>query len=131
MSRQENPSLGDQELAILTFVSGQAGSTAREVAEHFANEQGLARTTVITVLERLRAKGYLERRKEGAIFRYIPSGQQSEVLNGVVRNFIERTLGGSVSPLVAFLAESKDLTSEEIEKLDAMLQELKKREESQ
>lgn len=44
--------------------------TGREIADGMTTHAGLAYTTVITVIERLREKGYLERRRDGRAYRY-------------------------------------------------------------
>ena len=86
----ERPSLGLQELEVLRFVSAHAPATVRDVTDLFGEPRGLARTTIMTVLERLRKKGYLIRTKaEDGNFRYSPSIAQNEVLLSLVQNFIE------------------------------------------
>lgn len=44
--------------------------TGHEIADRMTTHSGLAYTTVITVIERLREKGYLERRRDGRAYRY-------------------------------------------------------------
>ncbi|WP_258224035.1 BlaI/MecI/CopY family transcriptional regulator, partial [Stenotrophomonas sp. HMWF003] len=51
--------IGDQELALLQYVAEQGGATVGEVAAGFGEERGLARSTVLTMMERLRGKAYL------------------------------------------------------------------------
>lgn len=121
----ERPSLGDQELAVLRFIAEHAPVPGREVVEKFAGEQELARTTVLTKIERLRKKGYLTRKRRNGIFYYSPGVPQAEVLRGVVGDFIEKTLGGSVSPVVAYLMDTRRLSSEELASLERLAAELR------
>jgi predicted transcriptional regulator len=118
----EKPALGEREVDVLHYVSRHAPVAARAVAEHFEETQGLARTTVTTLIERLRKKGYLARRREKGIYRYSPRVPQSEVMQGLVRHFIERTLGGSVSPLFAYLARTRQLSEEEMAELQHLVE---------
>jgi predicted transcriptional regulator len=128
----EQPSLGDQELEVLRYVSEHAPVSVGEVAERFGAPRGLARTTILTVMERLRKKGYLARTKGGRPFRYSARAPQAQVLQGLVREFVEKTLGGSLSPFVAYLAEAKDLSPEELEELRRLVETLQpKREDGQ
>src|SRR5438552_9482466 len=120
----EQPSLGDQELEVLRYVSEHAPISVGEVAERFGAPRGLARTTILTVMERLRKKGYLARTKGERPFRYSPRAPQAQVLQGLVREFVEKTLGGSLSPFVAYLAEAKDLSPEELEELRRLVETL-------
>jgi predicted transcriptional regulator len=121
----ETPHLGDQELDVLSHIAAHAPITAREVAEAFGEERGLARTTILTVIERLRKKGYLARSRKDGVFHYTPSVPQTEVVQGLVGEFIERTLGGSVSPVVAYLAKTRDVSSQELDELQRLVDELK------
>src|SRR6185295_1779571 len=107
MSREP---LGPLELDVFRFVAERQGASVREAAEHFAETTGQARTTVLTVMERLRTKGYLGRRKAGGVHRYTPKVALAEVLESLVGNFVADVLGGSMSPFVAYLAQSPELT---------------------
>src|SRR5437763_10767081 len=99
----ERSPLGAQELEVLRFVAEHGPASVGEVAEQFGAPRGLARTTVLTMMERLRKKGYLVRKKEARAFRYAPRQAQADVLRGLVRDFVEKTLAGSLTPFVAYL----------------------------
>jgi len=119
----------ERELDVLRYVSERAPISAREVAEQFGEANGLARTTVVTLMERLRKKGYLARRRQEGVYRYSPRVPQAEVLEELVRQFFERTLGGSVSPVVAYLTRTRDLSDEEAAQLESWMEALKARRE--
>jgi predicted transcriptional regulator len=121
----KRPPLGDQELEVLQFVARHAPAPASRVAEQFGVERGLARTTVLTVLERLRRKGYLARRRRAGVFHYAPRLEQSEVLGGLVQRFFEQTLSGSVSPVVAYLANTRRISDEELGELEQLVEQLR------
>lgn len=114
-------SIGDQELALLQWLADGDGATVGEAAEGFGAPRGLARSTVLTMMERLRAKGRLRRRKVAGIYRYTSPAAPAEVLGGVVASFVEQTLGGSVSPFVAYLADGGELTDDEVAELEALV----------
>src|SRR5947209_5078754 len=106
----KRPSLGDRELDVLRYVSEHAPLSAREVAEQFGVPEGLARTTIVTLMERLRKKGYLTRRRKEGVYRYSPRQPHGEVLQDLVRQFLEKTLGGSVSPVFGYLTRARPLS---------------------
>lgn len=121
---KERPPLGEQELDILRFVSERAPISVGSVAREYGSPRGLARTTVMTVMERLRGKGYLTRTRGGSVFVYRPRSEHGDVLKKVVAQFVEKTLGGSLSPFVAYLAESGRLTDDQIADLQRIAESL-------
>ncbi len=121
--------LGDQELEVLQFISYRAPVTVREVSDEWGVPRGRARTTVLTMMERLRKKGYLLR--DGAdgegSFQYRPAVAPQAVLHNLVRDFVQKTLGGSVTPFVAYLADTPDGLSEtEVAELRKLVDDMEK-----
>jgi len=122
-------SIGDQELALLQYVAEKEGATVGQAAEEFGAARGLARSTVLTMMERLRAKGHLDREQVDGVYRYFSPATPGEVMRDVVKSFVEKTLGGSVSPFVTYLTETAEVSDEdlaELEELVAKLQSKKK-----
>jgi len=119
------PSLGEQEMELLRFVDANSPISVREVATHFEREKNLARTTILTVMERLRTKGFLARTKVDGIFKYTAKFETGDVVSSKISDFIEKTLGGSVSPLLAYFSSSQ-LTEDEIAQLKTLAAKLEK-----
>ena len=113
-SMNKPQTLGDQELTLLRYVTDHAPITVREVAEKFGEPHGLARTTILTMMERLRQKNYLTRFKDQSAFQYQPVVAKTELMQSLVKDFVEKSLGGSLSPFVAYLSESKNLSEREM-----------------
>jgi predicted transcriptional regulator len=127
MARQKE-SLGRLELDVLRYVADHHPISVREVAAHFAATSGQARTTVLTVMQRLRGKGYLARRKGDGVQRYSPTRDKADVLHSMVADFVDGVLGGSVSPFVAYLSQSGKLSDEEVAKIEQLLKRIEARE---
>ena len=119
-------SVGEQELALLRHIADRGGATVGEVVAQFGAANGLARSTVITMMDRLRKKGFLNRRLAGGVYRY-QTRASSDLTRGAIHRFVERNLGGSVAPFVAYLAESARLSDEEVEELEATVARLQSR----
>jgi predicted transcriptional regulator len=113
--------IGDRELALLEYLAGRPGSTAAQVAEEWGAPRELARSTALTMLERLRRKGHLTRRIVQGTYRYHLRAAADDVVRGVVRSFVERTLRGSVSPVVAYLAEEAEVSEADAAELEELL----------
>jgi len=109
--------LGTQEMRVLGYVAEHAPITVGEVAERFSASHGLARTTILTVIERLRRKGYLRRRKVGGIYRYSPTIPTPDLLRSLVSDFAQRVLGGSPQPFFAYLLQEAELSDAEVAQL--------------
>ena len=117
-------SIGDQELALLRYVAEQGSVTVAQAVEGFGAGRGLARSTVLTMMDRLRAKGHLERWRVAGVFQYSSPRSSGELLAGVVRSFVEKTLDGSVSPFVSYLVESGEVSDEELAELERLVAKL-------
>ena len=117
-------SIGAQELALLRHIADRGAVTVGEAADEFGSSRGLARSTVLTMMERLRRKGYLGRRMLDGVYRYRTRASSSELLKGAVRRFVERSLGGSVSPFLAYLSDAGRVSDPELRELEDLVAKL-------
>lgn len=115
--------LGEQELEILRHIARHPSVTAGEVAEHFAKVRGVARTTVVTMMERLRRKRFLVRRRAEGVYRYSSRMEESTLVQSLMRDFTNRVLGGSLEPYVAFLAGRARLSESQRDDLLRLIRE--------
>lgn len=119
------PTIGDQELALLHYLAAHEPVSAGEMAAGFGEPQGLARSTVLTMMERLRAKGYVKRRQAQGVYRYSTATGPGEAMRSAVGSFVQNTLRGSVSPFVAWMAERGEVSDDELAELQALVRQLK------
>lgn len=117
-------SIGDQELALLQYLADRGGATVGQAAEEFGTPRGLARSTVLTMMERLRQKAHLDRQQVNGVYRYFSPAPAGEVLRDVVRSFVEKTLGGSVAPFVNYLTEEAQVSDSELAELEELVAKL-------
>ena len=118
--------LGELELEVLKTVWELPGCTVQEVAEVLGEQRGCARTTVLTVMQRLHAKGFLDRHRPDGIYRYTATEGRGKVLTGLIGKFVDRVLDGSPAPFLAYLAETEQLTDEQAAQLREMVQDLER-----
>ncbi|MFC4763634.1 BlaI/MecI/CopY family transcriptional regulator [Dyella koreensis] len=121
------PSIGDQELALLHYLAEHEPVSVGEVASGFGEPRGLARSTVLTMMERLRSKGYLRRRQASGMYRYSTATGPGEAMRQAVGQFVENTLSGSVSPFVAWMSEKAEVSDHELAELQALVNQLQSR----
>ncbi|WP_426690442.1 BlaI/MecI/CopY family transcriptional regulator [Rhodanobacter ginsengiterrae] len=121
------PTIGDQELALLHYLAEHEPVSVGEVAASFGEARGLARSTVLTMMERLRGKGYLKRRQASGVYRYSTATGPAEAMRSAVGSFVEKTLSGSVSPFVAWMSERAEVSDDELTELEALVSRLQSR----
>jgi predicted transcriptional regulator len=122
----QTKTLGDQELALLRYVAANAPATAGEISAGFGEPNGLARSTIETVLERLRKKGFLKRSRVSNVFRYEPTTAPQELMGRLVEQFVEKTLEGSFTPLITYFSKKNQLTEAEIKELERLVRKLER-----
>ncbi len=120
-------SIGDQEMALLRFLAERGPVSVGDAAEEYGAPRDLARSTVLTMMERLRAKGHLEREVDGGVFRYRTAQPAAELMRGLVGQFVDRALGGSVSPFVSYLAEKGEVSASELSELERLVEQLQEK----
>lgn len=115
------PSIGEQELALLRHIADRGQVSVGDAADEFGEPRGLARSTVLTMMERLRGKGLLARRLVDGVYRYRARASSSDLLRSAVQRFVERNLDGSVSPFIAYMSEPGRLSDEELKELEDLV----------
>src|SRR5688572_14649823 len=110
---ESNPTLGTQELSLLRYIESNAPITAGEVFSGFGEPNGLARSTVETVMERLRKKGYLARKLDAGLYRYEATVASQDLVSGLVEQFVQNTLAGSLVPFVTYFSRQNRLSDSE------------------
>ncbi len=116
-----DPTIGEQELALLRHIADRGPVSVGEAADEFGTARGLARSTVLTMMERLRQKHQLGRRLTDGVYRYRARTSSAELMKGAVRRFVERNLEGSVSPFLAYLSEPGRVSDAELRELEAIV----------
>ncbi len=124
--RESKRPLGATEIEILRIIGDHHPTTVGEVAKHVAQTTGQARTTVLTTMERLRLKGHLTRRRVKGVYRFSPKVANEKLLRNIVKDFVETTLGGSVSPFVTYLSEGGPLSSDDLDTLKRLVKDVEK-----
>lgn len=119
-------SIGEQELALLRHIADRGSVTVGEAADEFGAARDLARSTVLTMMDRLRRKGLLARRMAEGVYRYRTRSSSADLLKQAVQRFVERNLDGSVSPFLAYLSEGGQVSDAELRELEAIVSRLRK-----
>ena len=119
------PALAKSELEVAQIVWKLGQATVREVFEAMPKERRLDFKTVQTYLRRIEAKGYVQTRREGRNNVYASLVRPRQVVRQMVDDFVNRMFGGEPFPLVQQLLEQRELSNEEIDRLQGLLRQLK------
>jgi predicted transcriptional regulator len=118
------PSLGELESRVLQLVWEHQPCTERQVWDFVQQERAAARTTVLKTIQRLEAKGLLLRETNAGPILWRAAIDQRRALPELVGRFVDGVLGGSASPLVAYLAGQKQLSPKDVAALKKIAEKL-------
>ncbi|MBO6575956.1 MAG: BlaI/MecI/CopY family transcriptional regulator [Rhodothermales bacterium] len=125
------PNLGDTEMEVLNLVWHLKRASVAEIHDRIAGQRPVAYTTVMTVMRKLADKGYLGFTKKGNAYIYHPLVEEQSVRSNLLQRLLHRAFSGSPMELVQTLVAEESFSQEEIEELDRLIGELRKREESE
>ena len=108
--------LGQLELEVLKIVWDKKACSVSDVAEILSKQKGYARTTILTVMQRLHKKGFLERSKNEGIFQYSPTEKKTTVMGNLVKKFVDNIMGGSKASLAMHLIDT-DISADELKQI--------------
>lgn len=122
---KETLRLPDSELKALQALWDLGPSTAREVREHLDKQRSetLAHATVVTLLQRLEAKKYIQKtgKQVGKAFVYRAVLQPQKAQAHLFKKYLSRFVGDDPIPVFSQLIESSNLTLDDIAQIKKLL----------
>ena len=118
------PGLSKAELEIARIVWQLKSAGVRQVFESLPAGREIDFTTVQTYLRRLEEKGYLNARLEGRNRVYSPKVRPQTVIRETVEEMVDLLFGGETLPLMKHLVEDRRFTSDDIDQLRRLLDQL-------
>jgi BlaI family transcriptional regulator, penicillinase repressor len=112
-------SLAEREAQLMDVLWDVGPSTVNEVQANLADE--LAYTTVLTMLRKLEAKGYVGHQEEGRAHRYHALIERAAAQDGAVTSLISRLFKGSSDALLLHLVEREKLSAEQVQRIEEQL----------
>lgn len=132
MSTANQAHVSDAELEVLKVLWQQGPALVREVGQALKRRhKQWAYTTILTLLSRLRDKGYVTQAKQetGMAHMFTAVVTREQLLGRQLTELAEQVCDGTASPLVQALVNSRQLKHEDIAYLRRMLEELEQRKE--
>ena len=116
--------LGDLQLRIMRVLWDRAEATVADVQQELSGES-LAYTTVATMLRKMEDRSLVEHVEDGRKFVYRPAVTMDEVTRSMTGDLVDRLFGGSLADAVSHLLESRDVSREELVRLEQLIRERK------
>lgn len=117
-------SLTEAEWAVMECLWEKSPRTGRETVAWLDQKMGWTRSTTLTMLRRLEAKGAVEGDTEGELKTFRPLIAREDVAVRETENLLDRAYKGSLSLLVSSLTKKQSLPQSEIDELYAILREM-------
>lgn len=117
-------SLTEAEWTVMECLWEKAPRTGRETVAWLEAKVGWTRSTTLTLLRRLEAKGAVAGDRSGEPTLFRPVIGREEVALRETENLLDRAYKGSLSLLVSSLTRKQSLPQKEIDELYAILKEM-------
>jgi predicted transcriptional regulator len=126
MAEQRPLRLGDLQLKIMKVLWRSGPASVAEVHADLGIGQ-LAYTTVATMLRKMEARGLVCHHERGRRFIYEPAVSEEDVNRHTTADLVDRLFEGSLAKAVSHLLETHEVSLEELERLERLIQERKQR----
>ena len=115
----------DAELGILQALWDTGPAPIRRLTDELYPEGGVAQyATVQKLLERLETKGYVRRNRSASVHVFAAAVAKDELIGRRLQTLAEKLCGGSMTPLLSHLLQTRTLTAEERKSLRTLIDEL-------
>jgi predicted transcriptional regulator len=122
---QRNQDVTEAELALLQVLWDDGPATIRQLVERVYKQTGTSvYATVQKLLDRLEAKGCVERERGGPVHIFRAAINRDELIGRRLRAVADSLCGGSLSPLLTHLVEGRGLSDQERRELRGLIEKL-------
>lgn len=118
---EPGPLFTNRELDVMSILWRAGSGTVAEVKD--ALGEGLAYTSVLSVLQTLEEKGYVRHESEGRAYRYFATVASEEAGGSALGRIREAIFQGSAELLFAQLVSDEGLSRAELERMRRLLSE--------
>ena len=112
------------ESQIMEALWRNGAMTPDEIVDQVGPANGWARNTVRVLITRLVRKGAIKGGKNEGRFQYTALVPRSDYVLAESQGLLDRLFEGKLAPMVAHFAEHRNLTAEDLEKLNALIAEI-------
>ncbi len=107
--------------SIMNIIWKYAPINTNDIVDRLAQAREWSPKTIQTMLFRLEKKGVVAHKKDSRVFVYFPLIKKDEYIEAAGKKFANRFFDGAVNQMVVSLLKQNNLTAEEINDLQAIL----------
>ena len=122
------PKIAESEWRVMQVLWERGPQTANEIVSALSGEVKWKPRTIKTLIGRLVKKGAVKAVEEGYRYRYRAAVEESACVRSETRSFIRRVYQGAMKPALAAFLEDANLSPQEIDYLQQLLDQKKKAE---
>ena len=119
--------LTEAEWRVIKAVWEKEPCTAPEVQERLQAATGWTYSTVRTLMDRMVGKALLDAEKEGKLTWFRSRVSRDQAQRGELLYTLKHAFDGAMRPLVQCLLETRGLTDKDLDEMDALIRERRKR----
>ncbi len=127
MKKLSTDPLTPAEWSVMKIVWQLGEGASREVHAALQKQYGWANTTVKTLLGKLVQKGFLSVTQDGNRYIYSATESSMGLTTKAADVFLEKSMDDEVGQLLCYMVNKVDLSTEDIEELESVLKQYKKR----
>lgn len=121
MTNNKPVNISEGEWKLMNLLWEEPPRTIMQLTRQLGEDTGWGKNTVITMLNRLEAKGAVYYEAGERAKQYFPALDRNEVALEETRGFLDRVYEGSLSLMVDAMASSKSLSKKDIDELYEIL----------
>ena len=120
------PKIAESEWRVMQVLWQHGPQTANDVVKALSGEVKWKPRTIKTLISRLVKKGAIKFTEEGYRYRYSAAVDESACIHSETRSFVRRVYQGAMKPALAAFLEDADLSGQEIDDLQELLDQKRK-----
>ncbi len=124
--KRELPRIADSEWRVMQVLWEHSPQTANEVVNALSGQVKWKSRTIKTLISRLVKKGAVKVTEEGYRYRYSAAVDESTCIRSETKSFVRRVYQGTMKPALAAFLEDADLSDQEINALQKVLDQKRK-----
>ncbi len=119
--KKELPRIADSEWRVMRVLWESGPRTANDIVNALSSEVNWKPRTIKTLISRLVKKGAVKVTEQGYRYQYSAAVEESACIRSETKSFIRRVYQGAMTPALAAFLEGTDLSDEEIDVLQELL----------